>query len=93
MEASYLCPGTKQIMKQKMTWREMIIKFPDECLLITDFDLDKSGHLIAGVVERHSRKKDEVYQLPPLNKPTAFRYTGEFIFSGLRDHARKHNIL
>jgi hypothetical protein len=80
-------------MKKKMIWSDMKTKFPDEWLLITDFDLDKSGHLIAGVVERHSIKKNEVYQLPALNKPTAFRYTGESTFSGLRDHARKDNIL
>ncbi|HIE01936.1 MAG TPA: hypothetical protein EYP59_16905 [Thiotrichaceae bacterium] len=62
-------------------------------MLITDFDLEQSGHLVAGVIQRHSRKKDEVYQLPALNKPTAFRYTGESTFSGLRVHAREHNIL
>ena len=81
------------IMNKKMTWNDMKTKFPDEWLLITDFDLDKSGYLVAGVVERHSRKKEEVYQLPAFNKPTAFRYTGESTFSGLRDHARKHNFL
>jgi len=80
-------------MKPKMTWNDMKNEFPDEWLLITDFNLDQSGHLVAGVVERHSKNKDEVYQLPALNKPTAFRYTGESTFSGLRDHARKQNIL
>jgi hypothetical protein len=39
------------------------------------------------VVERHSSKKDDVYQLPALNKATAFRYTGESAFSGLNNHA------
>ncbi len=72
------------LIMKKMTWNDMKNEFPDEWLLITDFDLDKSGHLVAGVVERHSRKKDEVYQLPALNKPTAFRYTGESTFSGDR---------
>ena len=76
-------------MNKKMTWHEMKTNFPDEWLLITDFDLDQSGHLVAGVVERHSREKDEVYRLPALKKPTAFRYTGESTFSGLKDHARK----
>lgn len=80
-------------MGKKMTWSDMETNFPNEWLLITDFDLDKSGHLLTGVVERHSRKKDEVYQLPALNKSTAFRYTGESTFSGLRNHARKHNTL
>jgi hypothetical protein len=80
-------------MGKKMTWREMETNFPDEWLLITDFDLDKSGHLVTGVVERHSRNKQDVYQLPALNKSTAFRYTGESTFSGLRNHARNDNLL
>ena len=79
-------------MGKKMTWNNMKKRFPDEWLLITDFDLDKSGHLIAGVVNRHSKKKDKVYQLPALNKLTAFRYTGESTFSGLRTHAKKHKL-
>ncbi len=76
-------------MGKKMTWSEMKIKFPDEWLLITDFVLDKSEHLVAGIVERHSIKKDEVYQFPTLNKPTAFRYTGESTFSGFERACKK----
>ena len=77
------------IMKEKITWGNMIKKFPDEWLLITDFDLDQYGHVIAGIVNRHSKEKNEVYRLPSLNKSTAFRYTGESTFSGLRRHAGK----
>ncbi len=61
-------------------------KYPDEWLLIVDFELDNSGHIVAGVVRRHSREKDDVYRLPSLNKSTAFRYTGESTFAGLRSH-------
>ncbi len=74
-------------MGKKMTWNEMKKKFPDEWLLITDFELDKSGRLIAGVVDRHSKRKAEVYRLPALEKPTAFRLTGQSTFAGLRSHA------
>jgi len=64
--------------------------FPDEWLLIVDFETDESGHLISGIVERHSSDMDEVAKPPALNKPTAFRYTGESTFRGLRSHAQ-HN--
>ncbi len=76
-------------MGKKITWDDMKKEFPDEWLLITDFDLDKYGHIIAGIVDRHSKEKDEVYRLPALNKSTAFRYTGESTFAGVRSHAGK----
>jgi hypothetical protein len=76
-----------------MTWTEMKQTFVSEWLLITDFDLDKSGHLIAGVVGKHSKDKEEVYQLPAVNQPTAFRYTGASTFAGWREHARKSDLL
>jgi hypothetical protein len=66
-----------------MTWTEMKQTFASEWLRITDFDLEQSGHLITGVVEKHSRNKEEVYQLPAVNQPTAFRYTGAIHFCGL----------
>ena len=80
-------------MGKKMTWEEMKRKYPDEWLLITDFELNTSGHIIAGYVSRHSKNKDTVYRLPALNKPTAFRYTGESDFAGVRSHAENRNII
>ncbi len=73
---------------EKITWHDMKEQFPDEWLLITDYNLDESGHIIAGIVNRHSKEKDDVYRLPALNKSTAFRFTGESAFGGLRSHAR-----
>ncbi len=75
-------------MDKKMTWEEMKGKYPDEWLLIVDFDIDQSGHLVAGIVERHSKEMEVVSSPPALKKPTAFRYTGESTFSGLRSHAQ-----
>lgn len=76
-------------MKKETTWKEMKNQYPDEWLLITDFNLDQEGHLISGVVRRHSKLKQEVYRLPALGQSTAFRYTGESTFSGLRRYAEK----
>ena len=80
-------------MGKKISWGKMKNEYPDEWLLIVDYELDKSGHVIAGIVERHSKNKDEVYQLPSLNKSAAFRYTGESNFSGLRSRADNRNII
>lgn len=81
-------------MGQKMTWEEMKKEYPDEWLLITDYESDESGHLVTGTVERHSPDMEDVAKLPNLKRPTAFRYTGESSFMGLRSHVNHdHNIL
>jgi hypothetical protein len=80
-------------MGKKITWEDMKQNYPDEWLLIVDFELDTSGHIIAGIVERHSKEKDDVYRLPALNRSSAFRYTGESDFAGLRSHAEKRDII
>ena len=74
-------------MDEKISWEEMKNEYPDEWLLIVDYELDNSGHIVSGIVERHSRNKKDVYQLPSLDKSAAFRYTGESTFSGFRSHA------
>lgn len=80
-------------MGEKMTWEEMKRKYPDEWLLIVDFDIDKSGRLLSGCVERHSKSKDEVYRLPRVGKDAVFEYTGESTFpGGLRAHAHCHHV-
>lgn len=79
-------------MEKKMTWEEMKKAYPDEWLLVIDYELNEYGEIITGVVERHSKKKDEVYRLPRLKKPGAFEYTGESTFRGFRSHAKHHCI-
>jgi len=73
-------------MAIKMTWKEMKENYPDEWLLIIDYNLDESGHLKNGIVERHSKHKGDIYKPPVLKRSAAFRYTGESTFSGLRSH-------
>lgn len=80
-------------MGQRMTWEEMKKAYPDEWLLITDYESDDSGHLTIGNVERHSKDDNEVFALPSVGKDCAFRYTGESTFpGGWRAHAQLHKI-
>lgn len=80
-------------MGQRMTWEEMKSAYPDEWLLITDYELDEYGEVKNGVVERHAQDMDEVAKGPALRKNTAFRYTGESTFRGFRDHVMRNNPL
>ena len=76
-----------------MTWEEMKKAYPDEWLLIVDWEDDQSGHLTSGVVERHSKEKDDVFSPPAPDKDCAFKYTGESTFpGGLRSYAYRHGI-
>jgi len=80
-------------MQTKMTWEEMKAQYPNEWLLITDFELDEYGQIICGIIERHSKLK-RVAALPPIvNQDTAFFYTGESAFLGMRSHAVNHNSI
>jgi hypothetical protein len=82
-KAGIICPPFERtlLMGNKMTWEDMKKKYPDEWLLIVDFEVDHSGHIVSGIVERHSKEKDDVYRLPALGRSSAFRYTGESDFS------------
>ena len=67
-------------MEQKMTWEEMKKTFPDEWLLITDYEHNEMGQLRAGIVVRHSKEKQEVFRQPALDKDCAFKYSFLIIF-------------
>jgi len=80
-------------MENRITWAEMKLQYPNEWILATDFDTDESGHLLNGVVARHSVRMDEVFRLPAIPKPSAFKYTGESTFpGGWRAHAKHHHV-
>lgn len=80
-------------MESKLTWHEMKKQYPNEWLLITEYDTDESGNVLSGIVARHSAGKDEVYRLPTLKQSSAFKYTGENTFpGGFRAHAEHHHF-
>ncbi len=80
-------------MGQKMTWDEMRREFPDEWLLVVDFTVDQFGEIATGSIVKHTKDMDDIATWPPLNQPTAFRFTGESTFAGLRSHAANHHTI
>lgn len=80
-------------MGRRMTWEEMKREYPDEWLLLVDYETDESGHVTSGIVERHSQDKEEVYRPPVLDRDTACKYTGKSTFpGGWRSYAERHCI-
>lgn len=55
-------------MAKRMTWEEMKKEYPDEWLLITDYETNQHGKIKTGVVERHSADDCKVFALPRINK-------------------------
>ncbi len=51
--------------------------------MVIDYEVDGSGHLISGVVARHSTKKYDVYQLSVLSVSGVFKYTGVSTFPNI----------
>ena len=80
--------------KKHLSWQQMKVAFPDEWLVITDFELDKFGTVVTGVVERHARDMDVLIEPDPISdRDIAFHYTGESTFAGLRSHAQHNHTL
>jgi hypothetical protein len=80
-------------MGRRMTWEEMKKTFPDEWLLVTEYEADEYGNVKSGHVERHSRDDREVFRPPALKESCAFVYTGESTFpGGWRAHAELHKV-
>jgi hypothetical protein len=77
---------------ERLTWDEMKQRYPNQWLVIVDFETDELGHLLSGVVERHSPDMREAARPPALGRSTAFQYTGESTFRGLRRHAHRHAL-
>ena len=64
-------------MARRMTWEEIKRSYPDEWVLIMDYEADDDGEVSIGTVVRHSRDDKEIFALPPLGESGAFMYTGD----------------
>ena len=66
-------------MKQeRMTIEEMVLKYPDQWLFITDCEISDNTELLSGVVSVVSKSRDEVYKASAnYIGDAAVRYTGE----------------
>lgn len=79
-------------MGQHMTWREMKDTYPDEWLLVADYELDDCGEVITGVVEQHAKDAKEIRHLLTTAQG-CIRYTGEILtgFKGYIERCRLMN--
>ncbi len=74
-------------MEQRtQTWDEMRAKFPEQWLLILEFDTDEFGQIRTGLVESHGDRISDLAKPPEGVTDVALRFTGESTFTGLRSH-------
>ena len=64
--------------QERMSIEEMMLKYPDQWLFITDCEISENTELISGIVLVNSTSKDEVYKALTNHKgESAIRYTGK----------------
>lgn len=69
-------------MNRKMSWNEIKAAYPEEWVVLADFEDDQSGEILSGNVVLHNMsRKDLSSDLVNLNRDkgseVAIRYTGE----------------
>ena len=78
-------------MKKKMTWEEMKKAYPDEWLLITDYELDASYEVVTGIVVQHARDKEGIRRIREIKDGCA-RYTGEMLV-GFKGYMKRCELM
>lgn len=71
-------------MGQKMTWEEMVSQYPDEWVLVIDYEMDGMGDVKSGTLVTHSKIKDDIFDYPIDAEKTGLWFTGESNFRGFR---------
>jgi hypothetical protein len=64
-------------MADKLTWDEIKGKYPDEWVVLVDYELDPDEEVTAGTVLAHSRNKADLKQALSRPDDAAFLYTGD----------------
>jgi hypothetical protein len=77
---------------ERLSWREMKRRYPDQWLLIVDYETDDSDRLVSGLVAYHSTDMQKVARAPAQSDRIAFRFTGESTFRGLRSYAHRYPL-
>ena len=66
--------------QERMSIEEMMLKYPNQWLFITDCEVSENTELISGVVLVNSPSKDELYKVLTNHKgESAIRYTGKLM--------------
>ena len=64
--------------QKRMSIEEMMLKYPNQWLFITDCEISENTELISGVVSVNSPNRDAVYKALTNHKGgSAIRYTGK----------------
>lgn len=64
--------------KERLSIEEMVLKYPNQWLFITDCEISDNTKLLSGVVSIHSQSKDEVNKVSASYiGNAAIRYTGK----------------
>lgn len=79
-------------MAEKMTWEAMVQHYPDEWILVTDYECDEYGEVTEGVLAAHSRNKEEIFSYPTDANRVGLWFTGESNFRGFRSHAEQNSF-
>lgn len=79
-------------MEKRMTWEEMQKAFPDEWILVVDYEFTRGGQIKDGVLVMHSKNKEDIFSYPIHAEKVGLWYTGESQFMGLRSHAEHDRI-
>lgn len=79
-------------MGQKMTWKEIEEKYPNEWVLAIDYEMNDEGEVAQATIVAHSTDKDEIYSHRVDADKIGIWFTGESQFRGFRSHAENHTL-
>jgi hypothetical protein len=62
-----------------LSWEEIVQKYPNQSVLIIDYETDEAFNIKQGKVIAHANERDEIYDQLHLRqgKPCAIEYTGD----------------
>lgn len=78
-------------MGQRMTWEEMKKAYPDELVLVTDYELDADGEIMPGVVERHAKDMKGIDLPPPIQQGRVCYTDG--LLTGFKGYIRRCQLM
>ena len=58
-------------------------QYPDQWLLIVDYETDEADRLVSGIVKFHAKDMQQVARTNAKSDRIAFRYTGQSTFKGV----------
>jgi len=77
-------------MSQKMTWETIKKKYPNEWVLVVDYEFTDTGEIKRGILVTHSQDKDEVFSYPAVADKVGLWYTGTGNYRGHRSNVHPH---